>query len=221
MISQKHTKDFRRMKEMLGRVQCVQVQHVGGILNTWTASQFQMTHLYKHTQSGKWKAQHRDPQTLNGVGVKGLVGERRRKSLLWLSPSYREETKANNFRRQHISHTHVYRQTYASGAFADISHVVHGENVENSLFQTLVPPAVSNTLLKVDCELTTSTKHWYKLWRRVIGNTNLVLAVLRHGCGSLLAGVCYRWLLRTRRTWRSITHKWENKFIIFTSVSPR
>lgn len=31
---------------------------------------------------GKWKAQHRDPQTLNGVGVKGLVGERRRKSLL-------------------------------------------------------------------------------------------------------------------------------------------
>lgn len=28
MISQTHTKDFRRMKEMLGRVQCVQVQHV-------------------------------------------------------------------------------------------------------------------------------------------------------------------------------------------------
>lgn len=52
--------------------------------------------------NGRWKAQHRDPRTLNGVGVKGLVGERRRKSLLWLSPSYGEDKKGN-FNRQHRS----------------------------------------------------------------------------------------------------------------------
>lgn len=54
-----------------------------------------------HREWGECKGQHRDPRTLNGVGVKGLVGERRRKSLVWLSPSYREETKGHNFRRQH------------------------------------------------------------------------------------------------------------------------
>lgn len=40
------------------------------------------TSIRRKVESGK--APHRDPQTLNGVGVKGLVGERRRKSLLWL-----------------------------------------------------------------------------------------------------------------------------------------
>lgn len=45
-----------------------------------------------YTTEETWRAQHSDPQTLNGVGVKGLVGESRSKSLLWLSPSYREKT---------------------------------------------------------------------------------------------------------------------------------
>lgn len=99
LISQKSTKEFRQ-KEMLRHVHvyactaCVIIQYMTCIV------------LYQHICTSihikeKWKAQHRDPQTLNGVGVKGLVGERRRKSLLWLSPSYREETKGNNFRRQH------------------------------------------------------------------------------------------------------------------------
>lgn len=81
VISQKCTEDFRQT-EMLGRVQ-VRVQHVK-IYAIHELCRGISTHVYKNTQRerGKWKAQHRDPQTLNGVGVKGLVGERRRKSLL-------------------------------------------------------------------------------------------------------------------------------------------
>lgn len=94
--------------------ECVHVQHVSMCFNTRAESRFNNIPVQAHTERGKWKAQHRDPQTLNGVGVKGLVGERRRKSLLWLSPPYREETKGNIFRRQHISDTYIYWQTHTS-----------------------------------------------------------------------------------------------------------
>lgn len=44
---------------------------------------FQNTTVRAYTEIEGGKArQHKDPQTLNGVGVKGLVGERRRNSLL-------------------------------------------------------------------------------------------------------------------------------------------
>lgn len=82
---------------------CVHVQHVS-IDQIHDTESSKHTHLYMQTRERERGVvtQHSDPQTLNGVGVKGLVGEGRRKSLLRLSPPYREETNGNNFRRQHI-----------------------------------------------------------------------------------------------------------------------
>lgn len=79
---------------------CVHVQYALNIPQTQHGAQWRHS-VHARTQDSRAATQHGgDPQTLNGVGVKGLVGEGRWKSLLRLSPPYEEETNGNNFRRQ-------------------------------------------------------------------------------------------------------------------------
>lgn len=91
---------FQTYQRMLVHVRVCACTVCLDVPQTQHGAQWTHSSVHAHARDSGAATQHGDPQTLKGVGVKGLVGEGRRKSLLRLSPPYGEETNGNNFRRQ-------------------------------------------------------------------------------------------------------------------------